>query len=57
MYIMTHLAREAEADGFDKVFNAAEAATKAIEVRSNNCSYSVCVCVCVCVCDIATLQY
>jgi len=33
VYIMTHLARQAEADGFEKVFNAAEAATKAIEVR------------------------
>jgi hypothetical protein len=34
VYIMTQLARQAEADGFDKVFDAAEAATKAIEVST-----------------------
>lgn len=41
VYIMTQLARQAEHEGFDKVFGAAEAATRAIEVRTR-----VCTCLC-----------
>jgi hypothetical protein len=36
VYIMTRIARQMEAEGFDKVFAAAEAATQAIEVRSRS---------------------
>ena len=33
VYIMTRLARQAEEDGFDKIFGAAEEATKVMKVR------------------------